>query len=525
MSASISAGVSVNASTNLSAIEGAALSAVASGARAVSMLAPVGAIGAAVGDILSAAGDVVDFVNTAEAALASFISPINDPIRVAFSVGQPHGGVFITAPTVTNVVPVNFSASLSISTSLVSRFSAAQLLALAARVAVGEFIGPISISAGISITTDAELSIAMALMFSQIQVNLKLGFSIDISDDSIILPLVASESLSFTVTTNGITTTTATSETITPTSVTIITSGLSNTNGTTVSVSNTTISTTTSNYYQTTNTTVVFTTVVIPPISLSPNVAALSAFVAGIAGSFPNIPGIEGVAASIWTDNLNTSTGDSGSPITGVPSNIPSGVYNDITTITNNIISVSPITVVDYSYQQNQFNLIVALSIDNSLGTTLASLLGSSLVTSTTTKIIKNRLKSVAQRGDVVMLNTLITLLGQTGIPDPTSLLITLLTNLNPSDQPIRTATKTIASGITITTTTTPLTTAQMIASLNTILASLNMTIQELCCLNTCNSIFCSQSLLNVPFIKSMNRAVLEGLLGTEPVDMAYMFT
>lgn len=439
-------------STNLTAIESQALTALAAGGRVANLLSPSGATNAAVKDILAAAGDVVSLVNTANAVLSTFTSPINDPIGSTFSQGQPYGGTFITSPTITQLTPVDFSSLASASTQVLSLLSLAQQAALSAQT-------------GITLTTDADLAAAMALQFSQIQSNYKLSFSINLADDSAITPAVSSD-------------------TTTPT-----------------------------------------TTVAIQPLTLQPNVTALSNFVSQISGSFPNTPGVAGVAASIWVDGLGVSVSPTGSPISGVPSGIDSGVYSDITNASSGITSTPSISVVDYSYQQNQFNFVVALAIDNGLTETLSSLLTTSMKTPATTQVIKNRLQSVAQRGDAAMLNSMLTSLGTNNIPNPIALMTTLLLNLNPSDQTTNTTPLNItASGIQLTTTTTPMTTSELLSYIEAMLALVGTTINDICTQNTCNDVFCGQRLLNVSMIKGINKQIIEELLDTATVEMAYMF-
>ena len=438
------------APTNLTAVESKALSALAAGGRVANLLSPGGATSAAVGDILAAAGEVVSLINTVDSALATFTSPINDPIGSSFSSGQPYGGTFITSPTVTQLTPVNFNQTSSSSTQNLSQLSSAQQAALSART-------------GVTLTTDADLATAMATLFSQTQANAKLAFSIDLTDTSAIVPP--------TTTTN------------TPTS-----------------------------------------TVTIPPLTRQPDVNALSNFISQVVGSFPNTPGIAGVAASIWVDGLGVSVDSTGAPITGIPSGISSGIYADITGSASGMTGATPVTIVDYSQQQNQFNLVVALAIDNGLIGTFTSLLGTSMTNSATTQVIKNRLSSVAQRGDAAMLSAMFTALGVNNIPSAVTLITSLLTSLNPSDQSGGALPTITASGIPLTTTTTPITTTALIAFINAMLALVGTTIQAICSQNTCNSVFCSQTLLNAPMIRAINRKVITELLGSTVVEMAYMF-
>lgn len=436
--------------SNLTAIESKALSALAAGGRVANLLSPGGATSAAVGDILAAAGSVVQLVNTVDAALASFISPINDPIGSSFSSGQPYGGTFITSPTITQLTPVNFNQSSSSSTQNLSQLSRAQQTALSART-------------GVSLTTDADLAAAMATLFSQAQVNFKLAFSIDLKNTAAIIP--------------------PSPATTAPT-----------------------------------------TTVAIPPLTPRPNIKALSDFISQVIGSFPNTPGIEGVAASIWVDGLGISVSATGTPIAGIPSGISNGIYADITGSAHSVTGSTPVTIVDYSQQQNRFNLVVALAIDNGLSGTLTSLLGTSMTSPVTIQVIKNRLSSVAQRGDAAMLSTMFTALGVHNIPNAVVLLSSLLMSLNPSDHPGKTPPTITASGIVLTTTTPPLPMTALLSFIEAMLTLVGTTIGAICSQNTCDSVFCSQPLLNVDMIKSINRKVITSLLGSVVVDMACMF-
>ena len=116
--------------TNLSGVESQALSALAAGKKVVNLLSPGGATGAAVSDILKAAGSVVQLVNTAEAALATFKTHTNDPITSAFSSGQPYGGTFITSPIVSQITPASLDQSSSSTTQNLSQISQQQQTAL-----------------------------------------------------------------------------------------------------------------------------------------------------------------------------------------------------------------------------------------------------------------------------------------------------------------------------------------------------------------------------------------------------------
>ena len=469
------------ASSNLSSVESQALSALELGGSVANLLSPGGAAGAAVGDILAAASDAFSLVNTANAALANFATPPNDPIAAAFSGGQPYPGAFITSPQITQLTPVNFSQALASSTQALSQLSTAQQTALSAQT-------------GVTLNTDADLASAMSVVFAQTQNNRQLAFSINLNDTAAITPVAS----------------------------TTITSG---TRGTTPrEIISTTGGTTTVSTTGTPSATPV--AITIPPLTVSPNMTNLSAFVSQISGSFPNTPGVSGVAASIWVDGLGVSVNASGTPIMGVPVGIGTGLLSDISTAAINAVpTIPPVIVVDYSVQQNQFNLVVALSIDNGLTTTITSLMASPLVTPATYQVIKNRLLSVAQRGDAAMLATLFTILGPTDTPNEIVLLTVLLSNLQPIDQPNATiATPTItASGITITTTSNALTTAQIIADVNTMLTFLDLTITEICSQNTCNEIVNGQSLLNSIIIADFNQPVIENLLGTTTVQMAMM--
>lgn len=439
-------------SSNLTSSEQTALSALAIGARTVSLLSPGGATNAAVSDILSAAGSVVQFINTANAVLTTLTSPSNDPIAASFSTGQPYGGTFITSPTVTQLTPVDFSQSLNSSTQSLSQLSPAQQTALSAQT-------------GVTLNTDADLATAMAAVFSQAQANFKLAFTVDLKDTSAITPVAAAA--------------------VAPTA----------------------------------------TTVAIPPLELNPNMAALSNFVTRIAPSFSNIPGIEGVAASVWTDGLGISVGSNGSAISGIPNNLASGPYGDISSAAGTLTGTTPVAVVDYSFQQNQFNVVAALAIDHGLTNTLSTLMSTPLVNKATTRVITNRLASVAQRGDAAMLNTLFGILGLSGLPNIETLLTNLLYNLRPSDQtntiPMPTIT---ASGVTLDTASNSLTTAQLLSLINIMLLLAGSTIQQICSQNTCNSVLCSLNPINIAVIKSINRQVITALLDVPTVSMAYMF-
>ena len=439
--------------TNLTLSESQALSALVTGGRVANLLTPGGAVNAAVNDILSAAGGVISLVNTANSALSSFARvAINDPITTSYSTGQPYGGTFITSPTTALMTQVDFNQSLISSTQALSQLSLAQQIALSAQT-------------GTVLNNDADLSAALAVQFSSYQSNLKLSFSINLSNDINFVPITVPST------------------------------------------------TTTSSY------------VYITPLTYSPNISALSDFVTQVSISFPNVPGIAGVAASIWVDGLGVSVSSSGTPLTGIPSNIDNGIYGDITNSANKIVSLPTVNVVDYSYQQNQFNLLTALAIDNGLSSTLTSLLGSSLVNNATTQVIKNRLESVARRGDANMLLTMTTILGVNNTPNLLDLLTYLLFSLNPSDQTNSNIIPSIiASGIPITTTSSVLTTAQLIYCINSLFTLLGITINDICNQNTCDSIFCSQHILNVSIMKKINKTILTELLDSDTVNMAYMF-
>jgi len=439
--------------SSITTVEQQALSTLVAGARVVSLLSPGGATNAAVGDILAAAGSAIQFVNTANAALSILTTPIKDPIGTSFSTGQPYGGTFITSPTVTQLTPVNFSQSLNATTQALSLLSLAQQVALAAQT-------------GITLLTDADLAIAMAVVFSQTQANFKLAFSIDLTNSASFTPIP----------------------------------------------------------YATIP--IVDTTITILPLTASPDMTALSDFITQVAISFPNVVGIAGVAASIWVGGLGVAVDASGVDILGIPSTISTGSYGDIITAAGGLVSgLAPVTIVDYSFQQNQFNLVTALAIDHGLSGTLTSLMGSSMVTDVTRQVIKNRLASVSQRGDALTLSVMFTILGVNNIPDAPGILTNLLTNLQPSDQTTTGKSPTVvSSGIVLATATPTYTTSQLITYINSMLTQIGTTINTLCSQNTCNSIFCSLPLLNVAMMRKINQTILTELLSSSVVEMAYMF-
>ena len=493
------------ATNNLSQIESQAMTALAVGGQIANLLAPSAATSAAVSDILSAAGDVVQIVNTANAVLSTFTSAINDPITSAFSTGQPYGGTFITTPTITQILPVNFDQALRTSTQALSQISPPQITALSAQT-------------GTMITNDADLATAMGISFSNTTNTFKIPFSSNLSDSSTITPY-------------------------------------------------------------TTASTIIPQTIVIPPITAQPNISMLSSFVSSVAPSFPNTPGIAGVASSVWVDHLGSATSNTGTPVTGVPSSISTGVYSDITSMASQHVALTPTSVVDYSDQQNTFNTTVALAIDNGLVSVLSDLLSSSMVTDETRQVMINRLDSVSRRGDVTMLNYMVTYLNSyTTIPNDESLVATTMSNLRPSDEtkmtspqntsfynsalgttnsgyytgvagglstfptPVSpmaqsgvTSTSPIASvpdplpivtasGIPITTTTTPLTASQLTNQISTLLTTLGRTPQQIFSQNTGGSVFNGQPLLNASLIRQSNQTVTQSLLDPTTTQMAMMF-
>ena len=428
-----------------------ALSALSSEKRIINLLSPGGAASAAVSDIIAAAGGVISLSNTTNSALASFSSRVNDPIAASFSTGQPYGGTFITAPTTSQMNQINFNQSASSSTRSLSQLSTAQQLALAEQT-------------GIALVTDADLAIALATNFARVQNNFKLAFSVNISDNSTIVPIVTTDS--------------TTPEVIT-----------------------------------------------IPSLTTSPNINEISSFVSDAVTSFPNVTGIAGVAASVWVGNLGVVVSGTGTPISGIPSNIDGGVYGDITAAASGMITLPTVTVVDYSTQQNKFNLVVALTIDNGLVTTFNTLMTSDLVNSATIQVIKNRLNSVAQRGDVAMISAMITNLGINNTPSIIPLLTILLSNLNPSDQTNSSVLSTIvASGIPITTTTTQLSTTELLAGIRALLTLFGVTIIQICSQSTGGVVFDGMTVLNTKIMNKINRPILKTLLDATTVDLSLMW-
>ena len=169
--------------TNLTLSESQALSALVTGGRVANLITPGGAVNAAVNDILSAAGGVISLVNTANSALSSFARvAINDPITTSYSTGQPYGGTFITSPTTALMTQVDFNQSLISSTQALSQLSLAQQIALSAQT-------------GTVLNNDADLSAALAVQFSSYQSNLKLSFSINLSNDINFVPITDRKSV------------------------------------------------------------------------------------------------------------------------------------------------------------------------------------------------------------------------------------------------------------------------------------------------------------------------------------------
>lgn len=265
----------------------------------------------------------------------------------------------------------------------------------------------------------------------------------------------------------------------------------------------------------------------IPLLTESPNTEDLIYFITSIAGMFSNTPGIEGVVASVWVDGLGISVTSNGTSAVDVPQNINNGLYTDITGSATGLIPTStPIALVDYSYQQNLLNTTLALAIDNGLVSTVNDIMTSPLVTPVSYQIIKNRLQSVVLRGDTSMTIALINQLGPTNVPDPKQLISTLMQYLFPNDVLNSKSSTTVfyANNTKITTNVSSKSLAELIADITSILTTLGITIEQVFSQNTCNSIFCSQSLLNVPMMKSANQQVIEALFTKSTVQMANMF-
>ncbi len=494
--------MSASISTQLAAIEAAA--------RNSNLLSPAGAIGAAVGDVLAAAANIPALINTANAALSTFALPTNDPLTTAFSTGQPYGGAFITSPTITQMTPVDFSSILTASTSALAQLLPAQIAALA-------------VQTGITIATDADLALAMAAVFVNVQRNLQLAFETDISLVGNIngtsntqaeliadvIPGVTTQQLSFTNSAGN------------PVVATVPISG-----GSVGSLTLTGVGAVPSSY----------TTVAIPPLTLAPNLTALALFITSLLPSFPNIPGLPGVAASVWVDNLGVSVDSTGAAINGVPPMIPVGVLTDIATNATAVAAVTPPAPTNYAQTQNYFNTVVALAIDNGVVSMLPTLLASASTTATTRQVVQNRLPSVAQRGDSAMLSTLIGILGATAVASPLALMTTLITHANTpttSSAALTTANGivvpgggvlTLASGMPIGTNMTQVADNVLANTITTLLATLGLTNQVIFIQNTCDSVMCGLNLINVALVTKAHPASAVALLDSTTVAMAGMF-
>jgi hypothetical protein len=264
----------------------------------------------------------------------------------------------------------------------------------------------------------------------------------------------------------------------------------------------------------------------VPVISINPT-ENLTYFVASISSSFPNTPGIAGVAASVWVDGLGISVSISGETVPGVPYGIDSGVYADITSQALSLVpTATPVALVDYSYQQNYLNVVVALSIDNGLVDTFNQLMGSSMVTAVTTQVIINRLGSVAARGDTSMLLAMITVIGPSNVPNSLALQSSLITALQPTDVTTTYKNPTFtAAGVTLTTNANAKDLAGTVTDVQAIGTALGTTIQNVFSQNTCSSEFCSQQLWNVPMMKAANQTILAALADPTTIKMANMFS
>ena len=325
-------------------------------------------------------------------------------------------------------------------------------------------IAALVVRTGISIVNDVDLAQAMAALFNEHTSNLQIGFSINLFDSS------AFTNYNYTPAYNN--------------SYTII------------------------------------------PLSPNPSIESLTYFTGQVSGYFPNTPNIGGVIASIWVDGLGISVSATGAEISGIPGSVDPNLYADITGNAVNFGAPTPTITVDYSYQQNYFNTVIALSIDNGLSTTFTGLMSNPLVNDTTRQVIKNRLPAAALRGDTGMVLAMIQALGATDVPNKTSLLASIITGANPSDAP-----STIANPITfyaggsqITTTTAQKTLADTTTDLNAIATTLGVTAQDAFTQNTCDSILCNQSLLNVAMVKAANQKVLNQLFSPTIIAMANLF-
>lgn len=257
---------------------------------------------------------------------------------------------------------------------------------------------------------------------------------------------------------------------------------------------------------------------------------ALTSFVSTISSSFPNTPGISGIATSVWVEGLGVACNADGTPIAGIPSDIDAGTYNDIA---NSLLGLAPsttiATTVDYSHQQNLLNVTVALAIDNGLATIFTNLMTNGMVTLATTQVILNRLGSTAARGDTTMFLAMVTALGPANAPpDILALLAALIAGAKASNATNTNSTapqKFYAGGVLITTNTNTQTVTQIVDNINAILTLLGLTIQQVFNQSTCNSIICSSSLWNVHAIQAVSGPVMEALIDPVTVKMAKMFS
>lgn len=423
------------------------------------------AAGARIQALLSSSGAVGSTVTDILTA-AEDVAAIADTANAALSTFQA---------AVSDPIQISFNAGQQYAGSFITAPTAALIpLEIAEQALASSTIGVALLSAaqiaalvvrtGITIVNDVDLARAMTALFQEHSTNLQIGFSINLYDSS------AFTNYSYVPSVNNI--------------YTII------------------------------------------PLSPSPNIVSLTFFTGQVSGFFPNTPNIGGVIASVWVDGLGISVSSTGTDLVGIPGSVDPNLYADITGNATSFGAPTPTVTVDYSYQQNYFNTVIALSIDNGLSTTFTGLMSNALVNDTTRQVIKNRLPAVALRGDTGMLIAMIQALGTTNVPNKTALLASIISSANPSDVPSTNTNPVVfyAGGSQITTTASQKTLADTITDLNTIATTLGVTAQEAFTQNTCDSILCSQSLLNVAMVKAANQKVLNQLFSPTIIAMANLF-
>ena len=173
-------------------------------------------------------------------------------------------------------------------------------------------------------------------------------------------------------------------------------------------------------------------------IALADQAVGLANFISNAGSLFSpeNQAAFESVAAGVFVANMDSITDMNGVPIVGVNPDVPFSMYGDLTGLGVGFIPGMSITsAMDYLTQQNLFNCVLAMQIDNGMNSVVSQMCANTQwCNSTTVPMLKDRLVTASQSGNSTVAQTIINTIGPYNVANPEEVVSNLITNGTSSD-------------------------------------------------------------------------------------------